>query len=442
MHDFILQISYAVIEFFYSLQNNKVLLYALIPMILLFEMPLTIIVLTGMFKWFLRHRYIAPLRIQPNVSCIITCYTEGEAISKTIITLCEQIYPGHIEIIAVIDDAAKNYHTYEAALNCQAYADRFPNRTLIIVPKWQRGGRVSTLNTGLFQATGEIIMNADGDTSFDNDMMVHIIREFEDPDVPAVAGALRVRNAKDGLATRMQALEYMIALEGNKTGLGEWNLINNVSGAFGAFRADFLRQIGGWNTHTAEDLDLTIRIKQYFKRFPHMHIPFAAHAIGHTDVPENFNILLKQRLRWDGDLVFLYLRKHRKALTPKLLGFKTYIFTVMFGVLQHVLLPVIMMMFNIWAIYTLDAELLVPILVIQYIYYFGLSVIHYVAFLIFISERPLHDLKMSGWIFLYPVYTFFMRLYNCFAIINEVVRRGHEESAMAPWWVFDKGNKF
>jgi biofilm PGA synthesis N-glycosyltransferase PgaC len=285
-------------------------------------------------------------------------------------------------------------------------------------------------------------MNADGDTSFDNDMMINIIREFENPNVPAVGGALRVRNVKEGLATRMQSIEYMISLEGNKTGLGEWNLINNISGAFGAFRADFLRQIGGWDTHTAEDLDLTVRIKQYFKRHPNMRIPFAAHAIGHTDVPENFKKLMQQRLRWDGDLVFLYLRKHRKALTPSLLGFKTYIFTVMFGVLQNVLLPIIMMMFNIWAVYTYNAEVMVSILTIQYIYYFLLSAIHYVFFLILISERPWYDLKMSGWLLLYPFYTYFMRLFNCFAIINELVRRGHEESTMAPWWVLDRGNKF
>lgn len=67
----------------------------------------------------------------------------------------------------------------------------------------------------------------------------------------------------------------MISMQGGKTGLSEWNLINNISGAFGAFRRDFLRQIGGWDTHTAEDLDLTVRIKHYLKRHPNLKIGFA-----------------------------------------------------------------------------------------------------------------------------------------------------------------------
>ncbi len=45
-------------------------------------------------------------------------------------------------------------------------------------------------------------------------------------------------------------------------------LLNNISGAFGGFRRSVLKQVGGWNTHTAEDLDLTIRLKQYKKTIP------------------------------------------------------------------------------------------------------------------------------------------------------------------------------
>ena len=285
-------------------------------------------------------------------------------------------------------------------------------------------------------------MNADGDTSFDNDMLIHALREFEDPNVPAVGGSLCVRNIKDSLATRMQTLEYMISMQCNKTGLGEWNLLNNISGAFGVFRADFLKKIGGWDTHTAEDLDLTIRIKQYFKRFPALRIPFATHAIGHTDVPENFWVLFKQRLRWDGDLAFLFLRKHRQAFNPRLLGFKTYIFTVMYSVLQNILLPIVMMMFSVWSFYTHQTEVLLSVLIIQYFYYLSIALLHFLIFLVLISEKPSKDFKVSGYLFLYPAYTYFMRLFNSFAIINEFVRRGHEESNMAPWWVLERGNRF
>ena len=36
---------------------------------------------------------------------------------------------------------------------------------------------------------------------------------------------------------------------------------------------------------------------------------------------------------------------------------------------------------------------------------------------------------------LFGLYTYFTRLWSCVALLNEWLRRGHEESGMAPWWV-------
>lgn len=430
------------IELLGAIALNPLMLYIVIPMILIIEAPLTLVVVTGMLKWRWNHDRRSPSHATPDVSCIITCYGEGDAIVKTILTLCEQTYRGNIEIIAVIDGAVQNADTYQAAMNCESLVAGYPRRKLVVLPKWQRGGRVSTLNAGLYAATGTIVMNADGDTSFDNDMMTEIIREFDDPNVPAVGGALRVRNDKVGIVTRMQALEYMISIQGGKTGLGEWNLLNNISGAFGAFRRDFLRQIGGWDTHTAEDLDLTVRIKQYFGRNPNMRIPFAGRAIGHTDAPENAKQLMSQRLRWDGDLVFLYLRKHRHAFSTKLVGRKTLIFTFVYGVLQNVLFPLLVAGFNIWMVFTYPIEFVLAVLALQYVLYLVFGVLLFGAFWIGVSERMRQDAVAWLWLPVYPVYTLVLRFFTAFAVLNELLRRGHEESNMAPWWVLRRGRRF
>ncbi|WP_343211621.1 glycosyltransferase family 2 protein (plasmid) [Aliisedimentitalea scapharcae] len=425
-----------------AIVSDPVMLYILVPLIILVEAPLTLVVLAGMLKWRWRYDRRPPLASHPDVSCIITCYGEGDAIIKTILTLCEQTYPGNIEIIAVIDGAVQNGDTYQAALDCEDVVQRYPKRKLVVLPKWQRGGRVSTLNAGLYAATGDIVMNADGDTSFDNNMMVEIIREFDDPNVPAVGGALRVRNDRVSLVTRMQAFEYMISIQGGKTGLGEWNLLNNISGAFGAFRREFLKQIGGWDTHTAEDLDLTVRIKQYFGRHPNMRIPFAGRAIGHTDAPETFKQLLNQRLRWDGDLVFLYLRKHRNAFSPRLLGIKTLVFTFVYGVLQNVLFPVLIVAFNIWILAIYPLEFVVAIFALQYSMYLVFAALLFGVFWVGVSERMTKDSIAWTWLPAYPLYTFILRVFAAFATLNEVLRRGHEESNMAPWWVLKRGRRF
>jgi cellulose synthase/poly-beta-1,6-N-acetylglucosamine synthase-like glycosyltransferase len=45
-----------------------------------------------------------------------------------------------------------------------------------------------------------------------------------------------------------------------------FNVLNNISGAFGAFRASTLKLIGGWDNGSAEDIDITLRLKNYFGR--------------------------------------------------------------------------------------------------------------------------------------------------------------------------------
>ncbi|WP_068546567.1 glycosyltransferase family 2 protein [Thalassotalea crassostreae] len=437
-------IEYLVYSTLNILKEHSDVLVIYFPMLMVVEIPLLFTTFTGIVFWYRRAKLRGPLKIAPSVSCIITCYGEGDAIKDTILTLCEQIYPGNIQIIPVIDGAKQNADTYQAALDCLPLAKKYHNRTIDILPKWQRGGRVSTLNAGLYRAKGEIVINVDGDTSFDNSMVYEMMKEFEDPNVPAVGGSLRVRNWNKSMVTRMQALEYMISMQAGKTGLAEWNLINNISGAFGAFRRKFLQQIGGWDTHSAEDLDLTVRIKQYMTRHPNIRIPFATKAIGHTDAPETWSELFWQRMRWDGDLLFLYLRKHPYAFSPKLLGFKGFVFTLIYGVLQNILMPLLVVLFNIYLITYYNMELFLAMIIVQFFVYLVLSLIHFFIFLFAISERPRQDMKIIYWLlyFPFPIYTLVTRVFSAIAILNEVFRRGHEESNMAPWWVLKKGKKF
>lgn len=195
--------------------TNTELLITFLPVILMVELPLILLVLIGIFKWHWKNK--VPVNTHtPNVSFIITCYGEGKGIEVTVDTLVEQIYPGNIEILAVVDGAVQNVETYQTAMKLQEkYASR-KDRVVRVIPKWQRGGRVSTLNTGLYKAKHDIVINVDGDTSFDNDMTFKMMRQFTDSNVIASGGALRVRNWDKNVLTRMQALEYMMSMQGGK----------------------------------------------------------------------------------------------------------------------------------------------------------------------------------------------------------------------------------
>lgn len=423
------------------LLHNEELWLLLFPVMIIIELPLYLLVLTGIFRWSYDQEDVELTQF-PSISFVITCYGEGDAIGITIDTLVEQVYPGHIEILAVVDGAVQNQDTYQAALNGELRHAGVRNRKVRVIPKWQRGGRVSTLNAGLSVAQGEIVINVDGDTSFDNDMVFTMMKQFTSKDVIASGGALRVRNHDANILTKMQSLEYMLSMQAGKTGMAKWGVLNNISGAFGAFRKNLLKQVGGWDTHTAEDLDLTMRLKQYKRRYPNNKLAFATHAIGHTDVPDTLKGLVMQRLRWDGDLLFLFLRKHNEGLSPSLLGWGNFLFTLAYGVVQNVLLPLLVVIFTVYMLIAYTLKFVLALMLLLYLTYLFLSLIIFIVYIGLVSERRKEDLKFTKWLFLYPVYQFFMRLITAFSMVNEVVRRSHEESSMAPWWVLKRGKKF
>jgi cellulose synthase/poly-beta-1,6-N-acetylglucosamine synthase-like glycosyltransferase len=419
------------------------LFFMLFPSFLIFELPMMIIVMLGVLRWFARRRTRIPKTsvYRPKVSCIITCYSEGMDVQTTLLSLCEQTYGGHIEMIPVVDGATVNQPTLAAVRSFNVDPQLYPRRHLRPIAKWQRGGRVSSLNAGLSLASGEIVMALDGDTSFDNNMVSAIVRHFEDPAVPAVAGSLRVRNAWGSWVTAMQALEYLLSIHMSKIGLAEWNLVNNVSGAFGAFRRSFLVKIGGWNTHTAEDLDLTLRIKSYFKRHD-LRIPFEPEAVGHTDAPATLSQFLMQRLRWDGDLFFLYIRKHNQNINPKLLGWKTFLMILVTGFFFQLVLPFMIFSYTLLAIFILPGMTLLFLFSLIYLLYLVITVLMFSAMLLMVSDRPRQDLTLGLLVPFFPLFMLLLRCWSVVAMLNEMLRRGHEESSMAPWWVLKRATRF
>ena len=64
------------------------------PFVLFLEAPLYAFTLIGIGIYIYQKNTRKIPFIYPKVSCIVTCYSEGQAVEKTIITLCEQIYPG------------------------------------------------------------------------------------------------------------------------------------------------------------------------------------------------------------------------------------------------------------------------------------------------------------------------------------------------------------
>ncbi|WP_375792486.1 glycosyltransferase, partial [Vibrio crassostreae] len=93
-------------QYFWGLLlENTELWLMLFPMMVIVELPLFLLVLTGIFRWSYSESDIE-ITEYPSISFVITCYGEGDAIEITIDTLVEQLYPGKIEVLAVVDGAA------------------------------------------------------------------------------------------------------------------------------------------------------------------------------------------------------------------------------------------------------------------------------------------------------------------------------------------------
>lgn len=410
------------------------------PFVLLLEMPLYFITWTGVMHYLWRKHTEIPKDTfyHPRVSCICNAYAEGRDVQYSVRSLLEQIYPGHIELVLVLDGAVANRETYNAI---QELVPRFKSshtRSLRFIPKPQRGGRVSATNTGLLYATGEIVMALDADTSFDNEMVANAIRPFADPNVVGATGPLRARNAKKSLVTRLQAVEYMLAIYLGKVGMAEWNMINNLPGAFMIYRRSIVNHVGGWNTGTGEDLDLTLRIKQYISRHPGLRMAFAPGAVAHTDVPDTFASFFTQRLRWDGDLSYIYFRKHRHSFSP-LIGWKNFVATVWYGLLFQIFLPMLQIGFFAYLLIFKSAPFFIGVMMLVWAFYFSLTVIQFAIFIATLSERPKDDASFILMLPLMPVFMVCARVWSVIATLHEWFNNAHQDSPMGPWWVIRRG---
>jgi peptidoglycan-N-acetylglucosamine deacetylase len=270
---------------------------------------------------------------QPPVSVLIPAYNEEGVIVDTISAALASRYP-KLEIL-VVDDGS----TDRTAVLVRREFGR--DRRVRLLEQANRG-KPAALNHGLSEATGEIAVSIDADTIVDPLAIPRLVRHFADPKVGAVAGNVKVMN-RNRWITRWQALEYITSQNLEKRAFDLLNCIPVVPGAVGAWRTDVLRTHGGFSGETvAEDTDLTLTIRRNGWK-----ILYDEDAIGHTEVPETIDTLIRQRFRWTfGTLQAVW--KHRDAAgNPRYgtLGWVAIPNIVLFQILLPLVSPVIDLLF-------------------------------------------------------------------------------------------------
>ena len=234
----------------------------------------------------------------PFVSIIVPAFNEAPMIRSVLESLLAVDYP-RCEVI-VVDDGSSD-QTFLRALPYQQRRAEINIRVLVKA----NGGKFDALNHGIAQARGEIIVCIDGDSIVERDALRYLVAHFDDPNVGAVAGNVRVVN-RATIWSALQALEYVVGLGLAKRAQSAAGAVSIVPGPLGAFRKTALADVNAYDGDTfAEDFDLTMKLLGMG-----WHVVYEPRAVVLTEAPEHTLDLLRQRYRWTrGSLQVLAKRK-------------------------------------------------------------------------------------------------------------------------------------
>ena len=270
----------------------------------------------------------------PRVTLIVPAFNEGVVIQSAIRSLLDLDYPSY-EILVIDDGSSDDTHARAAELE-----GRYGGVTVRVIGK-ANAGKAAALNTGIALARHEYVLCMDGDSRLSRDTLRRAIRHFTNARVGAVAGNVKVVN-RNGLWTRLQALEYIEGLNMARRAQGFLRAVNIIPGPIGVFRRQALLDVGGYDTDTfAEDADLTLKMLT-----AGWQIVYEDGAIAYTEAPENLLDLIKQRYRWTRGILQA-LRKRSGWFTSPNGGFNVWI-SLLAMVFEAIIWPVVNVLGNLF----------------------------------------------------------------------------------------------
>lgn len=111
-----------------------------------------------------------------------------------------------------------------------------------------------------------------------------------------------------------------------------------ISGAFGIFRTDVVREAGGYDTDSVtEDFEISVRLHQYLEdQGRDYHVKFVPEPVVWTEEPEPRDVFSRQRRRWYRGLLDTTVR-HREMMgrrrygSPSLFGYPAFLLGEILG---------------------------------------------------------------------------------------------------------------
>ncbi len=283
-----------------------------------------------------RLNWIKEAPLAPAITVIAPAHNEERSIRVAVRNLLELDYP-QLEVIVVNDGSADRTleelrEEFRLRLVRAIYVPEAQSAQvrglyrseidpkLMVIDKEPGGSKADAVNAGLNSATSPYVCIVDADSILERDGLLRIMLPIlDDPDrVVAVGGIIRVLNGseiEEGHLRRVrlprkgieviQVIEYLRAFLIGREAWSQGNMLMVISGAFGVFRADLVRAVGGYRTSAiGEDFDLVARLHRHLlQQGVDYRIPFVPDPMCWTEAPSDLKSLGRQRARWQKGLL-------------------------------------------------------------------------------------------------------------------------------------------
>ncbi len=294
---------------------------------------------TAMHQLKLRSLRLAWFRdspLMPPITLLMPAHNEEKSICMAVRNVLDLDYP-ELEVI-VINDGSQDRtlqemeNAFRLRLVHAVYVAQVPSARvrglyrsdteprLVVVDKEPGGSKADAVNAGLNAATSPYMCVVDADSILEHDALLRIMLPvLADPEhVVAVGGIVRVINGSDIAGGRLQrvrlprksleviqVVEYLRAFLMGREAWAQLNMLLIISGAFGLFRTNLVREVGGYRPAAiGEDFDLVVRLHRYLlEHRARYRISFVPDPVCWTEVPSDLRSLGRQRARWHKGLL-------------------------------------------------------------------------------------------------------------------------------------------
>lgn len=285
----------------------------------------------------------------PSISIIAPAYNEAKTVVHSVNSFLLLNYPS-FEVI-VVNDGSKDetlrvlidafslqevqpiYDDSLSKTKVKSYYRSTLHPNLTVINK-VNGGKADALNVGIGFAKYEHFCAVDSDSLLENDALLRVAAPFLDGanKIVATGGTVRIANGATvrfgrvesirlpkNFLVLMQVVEYTRAFLCGRIG---WNVFNStlvISGAFGLFNKQTVKEIGGYlSGSVGEDMELILRLHRYCRdQKRDYRIVFVPDPVCWTEAPETWSGLGKQRDRWQRGLADCLAQNRGMVFNPR-----------------------------------------------------------------------------------------------------------------------------